>query len=244
MVNHLLLMTTSQNRRLKNPEIHLFTPNEIIETEDSEKLLGGFIHKDLKWNEHIVDNEKSLVKSLTTRLNALKKICKYSSFETRLMIANGVFISKLIYLIPLWGGACGYLLKMLQVIQNKAARYVTRSSWFTPTKDLLKQCSWLSVSQLVAYHSLVVTHKTMLSQQPRYLHDKFGTQFPFNTRLAASRQIRIDENFDAELSLAQTSFRWRASRLYNGLPTSIVSETKVARFKFHLKQWVRDNIDI
>ena len=94
------------------------------------------------------------------------------------------------------------------------------------------------------YHSLVVTHKTMLSQQPRYLHDKFGTQFPFNTRLAASRQIRIDANFDAELSLAQTSFRWRASRLYNGLPTSIRSETKVARFKFHLKQWVRDNIDI
>ena len=100
------------------------------------------------------------------------------------------------------------------------------------------------MSQLVAYHSLVVTYKTMVSLQPRYLHDKFGTQFPFNTRLAASRQIRIDANFDAELSLAHTSFRWRASRFYTGLPTRIRSETKLARIKFHLKQWVRDNIDI
>ena len=241
---HLILMTTSQNRKLKNPQIQVNTPNETIRTTDSEKLLGGFIHRDLKWADHIVDNEKSLIKSLTTRLNALKKICRYSNFKTRLMIANGVFISKLIYLIPLWGGACRYLLKMLQVIQNKAARYVTRSSWSTSTRDLLRQCNWLSVTQLSAYHSLVMTHKTMLSQQPKYLHDKFGSQYPCNTRLAASSKIRIDASFNAELSLAHSSFRWRASKLYNELPLEIRSETKMIRFKATLKKWVQVNIEI
>ena len=237
-------MTTSQNRRLNNPRIQVTTPTETIDATDSEKLLGGFIHQDLKWGEHIVDNENSLVRSLTTRLNALRKICQYSFFKTRLMVANGIFLSKLIYLIPLWGGACGYLLKILQVIQNKAARYVTKSSIFTPTRDLLKQCRWLSVSQLSAYHSLVVTHKTMLSQKPRYLYDKFGSQYPCNTRLAASRRIRIDGNFDADLSLAHDSFRWRASKLYNELPVHIRTETKLARFKFNLKQWVSSNVTI
>ena len=160
---HLILMTTSQNRRLKNPQIQVQTPNETINTSNSEKLLGGFIHEDLKWKEHIVDNENSLIKSLTTCLNALKKMSTCANFKMRLMVANGIFISKLIYLIPLWGGACGYLVKMLQVVQNQAARYVTRSSWFTPSNVLLKQCNWLSVAQLSAYHSLVTTHKIMLS---------------------------------------------------------------------------------
>ena len=104
-------MTTSQNRRVNNPKIQVTTPTETIETTDTEKLLGGFIHQDLKWAEHIVDNDKSLVRSLTTRLNALKKICGYSCLKTRLMVANGIFLSKLIYLIHLWGGASGYLLK-------------------------------------------------------------------------------------------------------------------------------------
>ena len=229
---HLILMTTSQNRRLKNPQIQVQTPNETINTSNSEKLLGGFIHEDLKWKEHIVDNENSLIKSLTTRLNALKKMSTCANFKMRLMVANGIFISKLIYLIPLWGGACGYLVKMLQVVQNQNQ------------KVLLKQCNWLSVAQLSAYHSLVTTHKIMLSQEPKYLYNKFGTAYPCQTRLAASKKIRITANFDAELSLAHQSFRWRASRLYNELPISIRSESKVVGFKFQLKQWVKANIDI
>ena len=79
---------------------------------------------------------------------------------------------------------------------------------------------------------------------PKYLFNKFGTAYPCQTRLAASKKIRITANFDAELSLAHQSFRWRASRLYNELPISIRSESKVVGFKFQLKQWVKANIDI
>ena len=49
-------------------------------------------------------NEKSLVKQLGTRLNALRKISKFADFKTRKMLADGLFMSKLVYLIPLWGG--------------------------------------------------------------------------------------------------------------------------------------------
>ena len=39
------------------------------------------------------------------------------------MVANGVVISKFCYLIQLWGGAEAYLLKSLQVLQNRAGIY-------------------------------------------------------------------------------------------------------------------------
>ena len=133
---------------------------------------------------------------------------------------------------------------MLQVVQNQAARYVTRSSWSTHTSELMKMCNWLSVSQLAAYHSLVVIHKALVSQQPKYLYNKFSSQYPCHTRLAASNSIRIDGSFTTDLSLTQSSFRWRASKLYNGLPAGLRAETRLRRFKTELKSWVHQNIEI
>ena len=98
---------------------------------------------------HILSNEQSVVRQLTSRINGLTKVCTRASKGTRLKVANGIFISKLCYLIELWGGCEGYLLTSLQVIQNRAARAVTRKSWFTSTRSLLKDCRWLSVEQLV-----------------------------------------------------------------------------------------------
>ena len=52
-----------------------------------------------------------------------------------------------------------FLIKALQILQNKAARSVTRLGIFTPVKTLLKQCGWLSVHQLVFFHTVVLLFK-------------------------------------------------------------------------------------
>ena len=71
---HLMVLTTSQYRkRNRNLKVEIRTPTEIIEPSCAEKLLGGWIHQDMKWSEHLLENKTSLVKSLTTRLAALKK---------------------------------------------------------------------------------------------------------------------------------------------------------------------------
>ena len=99
---HLLIMASAKNHRRKGDYgITLNTGSEIIEPQINEKLLGGFISNDLTWKEHLRDNKKSLFKILTSRINALSKISRISSFKTRKMIANGIFLSKLIYLIQL-----------------------------------------------------------------------------------------------------------------------------------------------
>ena len=56
----------------------------------------------MRWVEHVLDSNESLVKALNRRLAALKKISPVASFKTRKAIANGVFMSKLIYVMPLW----------------------------------------------------------------------------------------------------------------------------------------------
>ena len=116
-------------------------------------------------------------------------------FSTRLSVANGIFMSKLCYLIQLWGGADGYLLHALQVIQNRAARAVTRMTWFTSTRVLLNKCKWISVKQLVFYHRALTTYKIVKNSVPIYLHNKMNNNHPYETRQATDGGIRFGEQF-------------------------------------------------
>ena len=94
---HLLIMTTRQRRRALNIEVKIDTSAEEIKPIQYEKLLGIFIQDDLKWSEYIQNNDNSLLKQLNSRLSALKLMSQVASFKTRLMIANGIFCSKLIF---------------------------------------------------------------------------------------------------------------------------------------------------
>ena len=113
-----------------------------------------------------------------------------TTFRTRLMAANAAFMSVIIYLIPLWGGTEQYLLKGLQVLQNRAARCVTKQSWYTPTRQLLNQCNWMSVHQLIQYHSILQTHKVLKAQTPLYLSTKPVTDHPYPTRVLVGSVIQ------------------------------------------------------
>ena len=90
---------------------------------------------------------------MTSRLNGLKKVCVHANFSTRLMLANGVVMSKLVYLITLWGGAQQYLLDTLQVQQLAAARTVCSfGCWSWSRRKLLGKVVSKTVS--VLSHSL------------------------------------------------------------------------------------------
>ena len=118
------------------------------------------------------DNKESLLKSLNKRVGAIKKISKSASFKTRKMIANGIFISKLIYLMPVWVGCEDYLVNTLQVCHNKVARLVTKLDRFNPTMVILKQCGWMPVRHIMVFNSLILLHKTVQHQNPPYLYKK------------------------------------------------------------------------
>lgn len=90
------------------------TPSKVIEPSQCEKLLGCWSHLDMNFEENILNNEESLLRSLNTRIGALKVISRVANFRTRKIIADGIVMTKLIYLIALWGWfskilACSFL---------------------------------------------------------------------------------------------------------------------------------------
>ena len=237
---HLVVMG-SKKMTIPRQAVSMRAGGHTILPSDTEKLLGCNISQNLKWKIHIQTGEGSLIKNLTTKLNALHKVSTHATFKTRLSAANGVFMSTLSYLLPVWGGCEGYLLKSLQVLQNRAARQVTKLSWYTPIRRLLKQCNWLSINQLVFYHSALTVHRTLKSGLPEYLHQHLSTDHPLPTRLGDSGTIRLTGRHD---SLVENSFLKRAARAFNQIPLDIREARTICVFKRKLKVWIKTNIPI
>ena len=209
---------------------------ELCSTQGAKQFCLS-ISSNLQWNQHLRDDEFSLNRQLTSRINALKKISHSASFATRKMITNGIIIYRLIYVIQLWGGASEYLLKILQVLQNKAARFVTKLDIFTSQEKLLKQCGWLSVKLLVDFHSLVMLFKTKVVQKPAFLHKTLRKTFNYRTRAASSGSIVF--NYSISGDIAKSAFICRSTKLWNTLPTHVKQAENIRKFKYLLKIWIQ-----
>ena len=235
---HLVEMASKKNEAARQT-VELRAGQFTIVPSPTEKLLGCNIHQNLKWQTHIQTGEGSLIRQLTSRLNALQKVSIHASFKTRLSAANGIFMSVLAYLIPLWGGCEAYLVRALQVLQNRAARQVTKLSWFTPSRKLLKQCNWLSIKQLIFYHSALTVFRTTRTKTPLYLSQHLNTGHPFPTRLAAGGGLRVE---GIHGGLVSKSFLIRAAKDFNIIPANIRICKTLPAFKQQLKKWIKANI--
>ena len=85
-------------------------------------------------------------------------------------------MSKILYRLPLYCGAPAYMMKALQKQQTEALRIVTKRKWknggpsMVSTKELLKQCNYMSVQQVAFYYSVAAVHKLLVHKQPEYFH--------------------------------------------------------------------------
>ena len=138
---------------------------------------------------------------LAGRLNGLKKL-QQADFKSKLSVTTAIIQSKIQYLLPLYGGAPGYLLGAIQVQLLKAARFVCGyRSFYWSTQKLLKTCGWLSVKQQEFYSTSLMAHKIATTHQPQNLSAAIFQPYKVNTRAAAQGQIRYGVIFRGEAEL-------------------------------------------
>ena len=236
---HVLVLTSSrQHSRYANYGIELNTGSNLIQPSTNEKLLGVNVSNDFTWNVHILQ----MVRNLTVKNNGLKRVCWLLDFKSRKIIANGVINSQLIYCVQLYGAASDYLIKYLQVQQNRAARTVTRLARDTNISVLLGQVGWLSVKQLYVYHCLLLIFKKLSQQRVEYFSSKFSRRFPYATRGAANNLFSM--NRIPKTEIFKSSFFYNSITLWNSLPMDIKNSTESSEFKRKLKKWTQDTIPL
>ena len=89
------------------PQLSVQKPDgslKVILAKESCRLLGVNLNRDATWNHQLELGEKPLVKVLRSVLGVLTHISRNLPQKSRLLLANGLFISRLLYLLPMWGG--------------------------------------------------------------------------------------------------------------------------------------------
>ena len=158
------------------------------------------------------------------------------------MIAEGIIMSSIMYIIIVYGSCSEYLKDCLQVVQNTAARCVTGLAWTTPVAVLLLQFGWLSVRQLIMFHSLVTVFKIKQDGKPIYLNEKLSRSFNYETRLSKTNAIRKTEKIGSDYR--KLSFIPRSSNQWIIPPAKIRNLTELKHFKTELRSWIKKNVSI
>ena len=115
---------------------------------------------------------------------------------------------------------------------NIAARLVTHLPVRTPRKEIFKQIAWLTVNQLIFYHTALSTYRIRQSEEPEYLSSIMN-------RNNMTERIIVS---NTSLTLAKNSFCFRGSAQWNSLPGNLRKLRKIGQFKVQLKKWIFLNV--
>ena len=160
------LMTVGTSARLRSQESKVVVSMDGCILEESvdkvETLLGVEIEPSLKWHKQV----EALMAKLKKRLTGLAHLRNILLYGLRKRITEGIITSVLVYCLPVFGGCDKFELEALQIMQNKAARLVTHAPLRASRKDMFNQLGWLTVHQLVFYHSVLATFRIRGSKEP------------------------------------------------------------------------------
>ena len=191
-------------------------------------MLRCKIQANLKWQKQV----SMLQGKLRTRLVGLTKMKHFAPFSVRKTLAEGLFNNSLVYCLPLFGGLDYGDLRDLQVMQNKAAQVVTLSPPRAERTPMYDRLGWLTVTQLIFYHSVLAIFKMRSSKEPEYLA---------NVLVNDSRNGRIIIP-NKDIRLTQNSFTMRGAESWNSLPEDMRKCPKLSNFKKLVKVWISKNV--
>ena len=206
---------------------------KVITAKDSCRLLGSNINLDANWNHQLELGDKPLLKTLRSTLGILTHLSRFFPQRSRLLLANGLFISRLLYLLPMWGGLPLKDLKKLQVLMNRCARMILNKNRRTRTRTLMTGCGWLYMSELVKFHSSVQVYKVIHFNKPVNLRNKFNVDQ--NGRIVITPGC---------LKITRTLFRWRAAQTWNDLSDFVIGAEKLSIFKKRLRSYLLEQREV
>ena len=211
------------------PKIMVRNNQEMKEIKSAKNcfLLGGTLQNDITWQAQIETGEHAVLPKLRSKLGAIKHCCRKLPEKSRKLLITGLVISKMIYLLPIYGGTYRKYTKKLQVVLNNAARFVSGYGRRTSKDVLMRTCGWLDVEEMILYHSLL--------QMWRMIHLKVPLQV--YKKMIVKEDLSIEEKHP-RIQNTSFSYRYRTIPKWNELSEETRNIGNISKFKKVVKNWL------
>ena len=125
-------------------------------------------------------------------------------------------------------------LKKLQLIQNSAARILTKTRKYDHITPILKNLHWLPVRDRIKHKTLLLTWKGLNGMVPSYVTELLSSHTP-TRRSSVKSLISVPRT---KSPLGDRAFSVVAPKLWNSLPTDPRQATSLHHFKSGLKAYL------
>ena len=117
-------------------------------------------------------------------------------------------------------------------MQNRAAQIVLNLPPRSHRNTMFTRLGWLTVRQLIFFHSVLTVYKIRKFKEPEYLAS-FLCQDNFRKNVIIPHTT---------LTLAKKSFCYRGAEAWNIVPERIRGLEKIESFKKEVKKWTKENV--
>jgi hypothetical protein len=213
--------------RKKNPSSHTYHLKGVpLEAVDDATYLGVAVSKTLEWHKHI---SKTVAKGYKS-LGFIKRNIRTSSRKTKELAYTAMVRPTLEYASTVWSPHQKELAKNIEMVQRRAARYVTRRYVRDDSvTDMISELSWETLEQRRAKARVIMGYRTI--HKLVSIPDTQLIPITVNTRghPMKFRQIAARTNY------YQGSFFPSFIPLWNSLPEKVMSAASIEDFKIELR---------
>ncbi len=151
------------------------------------------------------------------------------------MLIHTFMTSRLDYCNALLNVYCSAsLINKLQLVQNAAARVLTRTRNYDHISPVLSTLHWLPIKHRIDFKILLIIYKALNGLAPRYLSGLLSHYSP--PRLLCSQNSgHLIIPIISKSTACSRSFSYLAPKLWNNLPSTVREADTLCQFKSRLK---------
>ncbi len=187
------------------------------------------LETDLSFSSHV----KAVTKSAYCHLKNIARIRCFVSSQDLEKLVHAFITSRVDYCNGLLTSLPKKTIRQLQLIQNAAARILTRTRKSEHITPVLRSLHWLPVTFRIDFKVLLLVYKSLNGLGPKYIADML-TEYKPNRPLRSlgSSQLKIPR---VHTKQGESAFSYYAARSWNQLPEEIRCAKTLATFKSRLK---------
>jgi len=181
--------------------------------KSSVRNLGVLFDTNLSFESHV----SSICKTAFFHLKNISKLRHMLSLTNAEQLVHAFMTSRLDYCNALLGGCPARLINKLQLVQNAAARVLTRTRKYDHISPVLSKLHWLPIKHRINFKILLITYKALNGLAPQYFSELLTHYSPSRLlRSQNSGQLIIPRI--SKSTAGGRSFSYLAPKLWNSLP--------------------------